>query len=313
MKILLASPRGFCAGVRMATQALDVALQRLGAPVYVFHEIVHNQHVVQDFEERGAVFVNDVDEVPEGAVLVFSAHGVAPEIREQAVKRRLRTIDAICPLVAKVHTEVIQLAREGCTILLIGHAGHDETVGTMGEAPDAIHLISSVEDVDRVQVAPGTRVAWLTQTTLSVTDTQAIVDRLHQRFPDIKGPPTDDICYATRNRQLAVTELAPEADSVVVVGSRNSSNSQRLREVALQCDVRAWLVDGPEGLSRSDFSPDDTVVLTAGASVPEYAVQAVLDWFRQEFEPDVETRTIREEEQVFALPTELSVDSLQEH
>lgn len=312
MKVLLANPRGFCAGVRMATQALEVALERLGAPLYVYHEIVHNQHVVEDFERRGAVFVDQVEDVPEGAVLVFSAHGVTPEVRQQAVARKLRTIDAICPLVAKVHTEVIQMAREGYLIFLIGHAGHDEIVGTIGEAPDAIQLVSSVEDVSRLTVDPGTPLAWLSQTTLSVIDTQAIVDRLQERFPGIKGPPTDDICYATRNRQLAVTELAGHADAVVVVGSRNSSNSQRLREVAEQSGVKAWLVDGPDDLRRDDFSAGDTVVLTAGASAPEYAVQRVLDWLKTEFSADVESRMIREEEQVFALPAELSLDSLQE-
>ena len=227
-------------------------------------------------------------------------------MRRQAAARQLRTIDAICPLVAKVHTEVIQLARDGYTILLIGHSGLDEITGTIGEAPDAIQLLSSVDDVAQLDIATGTQVAWLTQTTLSVTDTQAIVERLQQRFPDIKGPPTNDICYATRNRQEAVQELSCDADAVVVVGSRNSSNSQRLREVAEQRGVNAWLVDSPSELKLSDFRQDDTVVLTAGASAPESAVERVLVWFQTHFDVEVESRSIREEEQMFALPAELS-------
>lgn len=305
MKLLLANPRGFCAGVRMATQALQLALEKLGPPIYVYHEIVHNQHVVNEFQQQGAIFVDSLEEVPPESVLVYSAHGVSPEVKRQAKARRLQTIDAICPLVSKVHAEAIRFARLGRTIVLIGHAGHDEITGTIGEAPDAIELVSSVEDVERLDIAPETKLAWLTQTTLSVTDTQAIVARLRERFPQIESPPTADICYATSNRQLAVRSLCAVADAVVVVGSQNSSNSQRLFEIAAESGIAAGLIDTPDALRAGDFREADTVVVTAGASVPESAVESVVQWFQTRFEVEIESQTFAEEEQVFSLPREL--------
>jgi len=232
MKIILANPRGFCAGVNMAIATLEEALRRFGPPIYVYHEIVHNRPIVERFRAQGVVFVNDVAEVPEGAVLLFSAHGVAPEVRRQAAARRLLAIDATCPLVTKVHLEAIRFAREGYTIILIGHAGHDEVVGTMGEVPDHIVLVEDLEDVQALPFPPEARLAYLTQTTLSVDEAKVIIDALKQRYPQIVGPNKDDICYATQNRQEAVRELAHEADVVLVLGSQNSSNSQRLAELA---------------------------------------------------------------------------------
>jgi 4-hydroxy-3-methylbut-2-enyl diphosphate reductase len=228
MKIILAGPRGFCAGVNMAIESLDLAIQLYGTPIYVYHEIVHNRYVVETFRAKGVVFVDELSEVPEGAVLLYSAHGVSPEIRRLADERRLQTIDATCPLVTKVHLEAIRYAKEGYTIVLIGHEGHDEVIGTMGEAPQAMVLVETPEDVDRLEVAPDTKLAYLTQTTLSVDDANRIIDRLRQRFPQIANPPKEDICYATQNRQEAVRLLSREADLVLVLGSRNSSNSQRL-------------------------------------------------------------------------------------
>ncbi len=305
MRILLASPRGFCAGVNMAIDALELALARYGPPVFVYHEIVHNKWVVERFRRVGAVFVNSVDEVPEGALLFYSAHGVSPEVRAQAAQRRLRTVDATCPLVTKVHREAIRFARHGYTIILIGHAGHDEVLGTMGEAPEAIVLVETEEDVERLVVPDPSRVAYLTQTTLSVDEASRIVDRLRQRFPAIVGPPRDDICYATQNRQTAVRELARQADIVVVVGSQNSSNSRRLAEIARSCGVPAWLIDGASQLRPEWFRPSDTVVITAGASAPESLVAECVQWLKDRFGATVEPAVVRSENVHFPLPREL--------
>ena len=305
MKLLLVNPRGFCAGVRMAIDALNLTLQRLGPPVYVFHEIVHNQHIVDDFRERGVVFVDSVDEVPTGEVLMYSAHGVSPQVKTEAKTRSLRTIDATCPLVTKVHLEAIRLHRDGYALILIGHRGHDEVVGTVGEAPDAFQVVESVEEVDQLEFSDETPIAWMTQTTLSVSETRLIVERLRERFPRIVGPKKDDICYATQNRQFAIAEMCGEADAVVVVGSCNSSNSQRLRETASNAGVDAVLVDRASQLSEKRFRDRQVVAITAGASAPESAVQDVVRWFRSRFGAEVESRTYMREHQVFPLPKAL--------
>jgi 4-hydroxy-3-methylbut-2-enyl diphosphate reductase len=307
MKILLANPRGFCAGVNMAVDSLDLALKHFEKPVYVYHEIVHNRHVVERFRDQGAIFVDTLNAVPEGATLLFSAHGVSPEIRRVAKERRLTTIDATCPLVTKVHLEAVRFAREGYTILLIGHAGHDEVLGTMGEAPESIVLIESPEDVDTVEVRNPRKVAYLTQTTLSVDDANRIIARLEARFPDIASPPSEDICYATQNRQEAVRALAKEADVVLVVGSQNSSNSQRLRELATETNAPAHLIDGPEDIEADWLAVNDTVLITAGASAPEHVVQTCIEHLKERFGATVETRSLREEKTRFPLPKELRV------
>ena len=305
MKIVLAAPRGFCAGVNMAVDSLDLTLQHFGAPVYVYHEIVHNQYVVDTFKQKGAVFVDSVDEVPEGSVLMFSAHGVSPEIRAAAAARKLTALDATCPLVTKVHLEAIKYAKQGYTIVLIGHQGHDEVIGTMGEAPEAIVLVEDEQDVQELEVADESKLALLTQTTLSVDDANRIISKLRERFPMIQSPPKGDICYATQNRQDAVKILSEDADVVVVLGSQNSSNSARLRELAADRGKRAFLVDGPGDLKRGDFRDDDTVLITAGASAPESVVQETIDWLRGEFDASVETATVREESVEFPLPKPL--------
>jgi 4-hydroxy-3-methylbut-2-enyl diphosphate reductase len=305
MKVLLASPRGFCAGVNMAIESLDLALASLEPPIYVYHEIVHNKYVVEHFRGRGVTFVDDLEDVPYGATLLFSAHGVSPEIRRIARERHLRAIDATCPLVTKVHLEAIKFAQAGYTILLIGHEGHDEVIGTMGEAPEAIILVEKPEDVDTLQVADENRLAYLTQTTLSVDDANRIISRLMERFPKIAAPPKDDICYATQNRQEAVARLAKEATVAIVLGSQNSSNSQRLAELARERGIRAYLVDGPEDLDPAWFEPADTVLVTAGASAPEQVVEECLDWLRERFGATVEPRSVRDENVSFPLPREL--------
>ena len=305
MKILLASPRGFCAGVNMAIETLETAIRLYGTPVYVFHEIVHNKHVVDRFVKEGAVFVNTVEEVPEGAVLLFSAHGVAPEVRRVAEARRLQAIDATCPLVTKVHLEAIKYAKQGYRIMLIGHEGHDEVIGTMGQAPDAFTLVETTEEVDALAFGPDDKLAYLTQTTLSVDDASRIINRLKERFPQIVGPPKDDICYATQNRQEAVRLLSDGADIVIVLGSQNSSNSQRLAELARERGIRAHLIDGANEIDPAWFTGDETVVITAGASAPESVVQDCIGWLRQRYAAEVEERTIREEEVYFPLPKEL--------
>jgi 4-hydroxy-3-methylbut-2-en-1-yl diphosphate reductase len=305
MKVLLASPRGFCAGVNMAIESLELALATLAPPIYVYHEIVHNKYVVEHFRDRGVTFVDHLTDVPPGATLLFSAHGVSPEIRRLARERKLRAIDATCPLVTKVHLEAIKYAKSGYTILLIGHEGHDEVIGTMGEAPEAIVLVERPEDVPNLQVADENKVAYLTQTTLSVDDANRIISKLRERFPKIASPPKDDICYATQNRQEAVSLLAKDVDVAIVLGSQNSSNSQRLAELARERGVAAYLVDGPADLKPEWFKGAETVLVTAGASAPETVVEECLDWLREQFNATVEPRSIREESVSFPLPREL--------
>jgi 4-hydroxy-3-methylbut-2-enyl diphosphate reductase len=310
MRVILASPRGFCAGVNMAIESLDLALRSFGPPVYVYHEIVHNKFVVETFRGKGAVFVDSLNDVPEGSNLLFSAHGVSPEIRRIAQERRLNAIDATCPLVTKVHLEAIRFAREKYTIILIGHEGHDEVIGTMGEAPESIVLVEHPDDVDRLEFPPGTKLAYLTQTTLSVDDANRIIRRLCDRFPGISSPPKDDICYATQNRQEAVSLLASDADVVLVLGSQNSSNSLRLKELAVERGVRAYLIDSAADIGPDWFRGDETVVVTAGASAPEQVVQECVTFLRDRFGAVIEPRSIREEDVHFPLPRELRSLSL---
>lgn len=305
MLILLAGPRGLCAGVNMAIESLQRAIRLYGTPVYVYHEIVHNRWVVQRFRKLGVVFVDDLAEVPHGAHLLYSAHGVSPEVRRTAARRNLKVVDATCPLVTKVHREAVRFAQSGRTIVLIGHAGHDEVVGTMGEAPDSILLVQTPEDVERIEVPDPDRLAYLTQTTLSVGDAERTVDRLRRRFPRIVGPSKDDICYATQNRQEAVAVLSRQADLVLVVGSANSSNSQRLAELARSAAVPAHLVDGPEDIDLGWFSGSETVVLTAGASAPETVVQECVILLQEKFDAQVDSHTIRQERVRFPLPEPL--------
>jgi 4-hydroxy-3-methylbut-2-enyl diphosphate reductase len=305
MRILLAAPRGFCAGVNMAIESLDLAIRAFGTPIYVYHEIVHNKYVVDTFKAKGAIFVDDLDEVPQGATLLFSAHGVSPEIRRVARERKLRAIDATCPLVTKVHLEAIRFAREGYTILLIGHEGHDEVIGTMGEAPHAIVLVESVEHADRLEFPLNTKLAYLTQTTLSVDDANRIINRLKQRFPQLVGPPKEDICYATQNRQEAIRTLTTDADLVLVLGSQNSSNSQRLKEIALENNIVAHLIDGAQDIDDRWFDGVQTVVITAGASAPESVVEDCINYLKDRYDASVETRALRQEDVHFPLPREL--------
>ncbi|MEX0939130.1 MAG: 4-hydroxy-3-methylbut-2-enyl diphosphate reductase [Pirellulales bacterium] len=307
MKILLASPRGFCAGVNMAIESLELAIQAFEPPIYVYHEIVHNKYVVERFRNEGVVFVEDPAEVPPGATLMFSAHGVSPEVRSAARERKLRTIDATCPLVTKVHLEAIKYARSGYTIVLIGHEGHDEVIGTMGEAPEAIVLVETPDDVDRLEVGDESKIAYLTQTTLSVDDANRIIARLKQRFPQIVGPPKEDICYATQNRQEAVARLSSEADLVLVLGSQNSSNSQRLAELARERGIPARLIDGPHDIDLDWFRDVQTVLITAGASAPEIVVEQCVELLRERFGATVEPRAIRDENVSFPLPKALRV------
>jgi 4-hydroxy-3-methylbut-2-enyl diphosphate reductase len=302
VKIILANPRGFCAGVNMAVDSLDRALELFGTPLYAYHEIVHNRPVVDRFQKRGVVFVESIEEIPEGSTVLYSAHGVAPAIREAAVRRHLRAIDATCPLVTKVHMEAVRYAAEHYHIILIGHEGHDEVVGTMGEAPRSITLVQSEADVETLTLPADAKVAYLTQTTLSVDETQGIIAALKRKYPQIAGPAKDDICYATQNRQEAVKDLVPDADVVLVLGSRNSSNSQRLAEIARVAGKPAHLIDGVHELQAEWFAGADTVLMTAGASAPEDVVQECVDYLRQRFGADVESRTVREEHVSFPLP-----------
>lgn len=291
----------------MAVQSLELALRHFGPPIYVYHEIVHNQHVVRTFQGKGAIFVDHLEEIPTGSTVLFSAHGVAPEIRRVAAARELRAIDATCPLVTKVHLEAIKFAKDHYTIVLIGHEGHDEVIGTMGEAPEAIILVESTEEVDELHFEPGTKLAYLTQTTLSVDDANRVISRLKERFPWIIGPPKEDICYATQNRQEAVRLLCDEADKVIVLGSQNSSNSQRLRELAKEKGKPAYLVDGPQDLDSSLFSRGETVLITAGASAPEEVVQGTICWLQENFGATLEEREVRKEDVYFPLPKSLRV------
>jgi len=305
-RVLLAEPRGYCAGVDRAVETVERALEKHGAPVYVRHEIVHNRHVVETLAEAGAIFVGEADEVPEGAIVVFSAHGVAPTVHESAAARNLQVIDATCPLVTKVHNEVKRFAREDYDILLIGHEGHEEVIGTAGEAPDHVQLVDGPDGVDRVTVRDETRVIWLSQTTLSVDETMETVARLRDRFPTLQDPPSDDICYATQNRQVAVKAMAPECDLVIVVGSRNSSNSVRLVEVALGAGANAaYLVDYAEDIDPAWFDGVATVGVTSGASVPEILVRGVLERLAEFDYGTVQTVTTANETLVFALPREI--------
>jgi 4-hydroxy-3-methylbut-2-enyl diphosphate reductase len=305
VKIILANPRGFCAGVNMAIESLEKALEVYGPPLFVYHEIVHNRPVVERFRKLGVVFVEHIDEVPNGAVVLYSAHGVAPAIRAASAKRNLRAIDATCPLVTKVHLEAVRFAREGRTIILIGHEGHDEVVGTMGEAPHHIVLVQNTEEAEKLDLPADAKVAYLTQTTLSVDDAERIIAVLRRRFPQIIGPSKDDICYATQNRQEAVRSLVPEADAVIVLGSQNSSNSARLAELARMNDRPAYLIDRVDELPGDVFTGAETVLITAGASAPEETVQECINRLRDQFGATVETRTVREEHVSFPLPKEL--------
>ncbi|HEX6077077.1 MAG TPA: 4-hydroxy-3-methylbut-2-enyl diphosphate reductase [Micromonosporaceae bacterium] len=308
-RVLLAKPRGYCAGVDRAVEVVERALDLYGAPVYVRKQIVHNRHVVETLEQRGAIFVEENDEVPEGATVVFSAHGVAPEVHEQARQRNLRAIDATCPLVTKVHQEARRFADEGYDIVLIGHEGHEEVVGTMGEVPASIQLVDGPDEVDKVQVKDPSKVIWLSQTTLSVDETMQTVDRLRQKLPLLQAPPSDDICYATQNRQQAVKQIAPQCDVVIVVGSVNSSNSQRLREVAVDAGARAaYLVDFAHEISEDWLADATTVGLTSGASVPDELVQQVLGWLAERGFTTVEEIESARERLIFALPPELRRD-----
>ncbi|WP_229705210.1 4-hydroxy-3-methylbut-2-enyl diphosphate reductase [Williamsia phyllosphaerae] len=305
-KVLLAEPRGYCAGVDRAIETVERALEKHGAPVYVRKEIVHNRHVVETLTERGVVFVEETDEVPEGALVVFSAHGVSPAVHASAAARNLRTIDAACPLVTKVHQEAKRFARDDFDILLIGHEGHEEVEGTAGEAPEHIQLVDGPAGVDAVEVRDESKVIWLSQTTLSVDETMETVGRLRERFPLLQDPPSDDICYATQNRQVAVKAMAPHCDLVIVVGSTNSSNSVRLVEVALQAGARAsYLVDYARDIDTAWFEGVDTVGVTSGASVPEVLVRGVIDLLAEHGYGTVETVTTANETLTFALPREL--------
>lgn len=305
-RVLLAAPRGYCAGVDRAVVAVEKALQRYGAPVYVRKQIVHNLHVVQSLEAMGAVFVEEVDEVPEGANVLFSAHGVSPAVVAAAASRRLNTIDATCPLVTKVHREAVRFARDNREILLIGHVGHEEVEGTFGEAPEHITIVNSPDDVDTLEVRDPDNLVWLSQTTLSVDETMETVRRLRERFPNLQDPPSDDICYATQNRQVAVKKLAPDCDVVIVVGSANSSNSVRLVEVALEYGAKAaYRVDFADEVQQEWLDGAVTVGVTSGASVPEVLVQELLDDLAEAGYADVQAVLTAEEDLVFSLPKEL--------
>jgi len=305
MKIILANPRGFCAGVNMAIECVDQVLKHQGAPVYVYHEIVHNKHVVDDFVSRGVTFVNSIEEVPEGATVIYSAHGVSPGIRQTSQSRKLVEIDATCPLVTKVHAEVKGFARKGFTIIFIGHKDHDEAVGTVGEAPESIVVVESVDDVEKLEFPPDAKLAFVTQTTLSLLDATAVVSALQKKFPGIKPPPKDDICYATTNRQMAVKHLGGESELVLVVGSKNSSNSKRLVEMAHQEGKAAYLIDDESELDPAWLEGIKCVFVTAGASAPERLVEALISRLKNEFGGEIEERTLVEEDVQFELPKAL--------
>jgi 4-hydroxy-3-methylbut-2-enyl diphosphate reductase len=305
-KVLLASPRGYCAGVERAVETVEQALALYGTPVYVRKQIVHNLHVVRELEDRGAIFVDDEMEVPEGQTMVLSAHGVAPSVHENAEARRLRTIDATCPLVTKVHVQARRYAAEGYTVILIGHAGHEEVVGTMGEIPGSILLVESIDDVRTLSFPEGTKLAYVTQTTLSVDETHEMIAALRAKFPSIRAPQREDICYATSNRQWAVKELLPEIDLLLVIGSRNSSNSNRLVETAHAAGIESHLIDDETEIDESWVHDGVRVVgITSGASAPEKLVQRVCAWFRERGVADIEPHSFLEEDIEFRLPVEL--------
>jgi 4-hydroxy-3-methylbut-2-enyl diphosphate reductase len=307
-RVLLAAPRGYCAGVDRAVQAVEHALDLYGEPIYVRKEIVHNKHVVRQLEKRGAIFVDQETEVPEGEMVVFSAHGVAPSVHENAARRQLRTIDATCPLVTKVHVEARKFAKDGYTIVLIGHEGHEEVEGTTGEAPESIVLVQTEDDVDTLEVDDPDRIAYITQTTLSVDETSSIVARLKEKFPNAVGPKTDDICYATTNRQSAVKELARECELVLVIGSTNSSNSNRLVEVAREHGAASYLIDNHLQVDQAWLEGVETVGITSGASAPEELVERLVAFFRDRGATDVsELRTV-EEDVRFMLPGEIRAE-----
>ncbi|MFC9459827.1 4-hydroxy-3-methylbut-2-enyl diphosphate reductase [Streptomyces sp. NPDC056637] len=308
-RVLLAAPRGYCAGVDRAVIAVEKALEQYGAPIYVRHEIVHNKYVVQTLEKKGAIFVERTQEVPEGSIVMFSAHGVAPVVHDEAAAGKLATIDATCPLVTKVHKEAVRFAKEDYDILLIGHEGHEEVIGTSGEAPDHITLVDGPEDVANVEVRDESKVVWLSQTTLSVDETMETVDALKNKFPNLLSPPSDDICYATQNRQVAVKKLAEDAELVIVVGSKNSSNSIRMVEVALDAGApAAHLVDFAAEIDEAWLEGVTTVGLTSGASVPDVLVDGVLEWLAERGYGDVETVKTADESITFSLPKELRRD-----
>jgi 4-hydroxy-3-methylbut-2-enyl diphosphate reductase len=308
-RILLAAPRGYCAGVDRAVITVEKALELYGAPVYVRKEIVHNKHVVSTLEARGAIFVNEADEVPEGKTVIFSAHGVSPAVHEQAASRSLKTIDATCPLVTKVHNEAKRFAADDAEILLIGHHGHEEVEGTAGEAVGKVQIVDGLEGARTVVPTPGKKLVWLSQTTLSVDETLETVKILKERFPEISDPPSDDICYATQNRQEAIKVIAPQTDLVIVVGSQNSSNSVRLAEVALEYGTKvSHLVDFAQEIQEHWLDGVETIGLTSGASVPEILVKDVLAFLAERGFSDVETITAKEESLLFSLPPELRKD-----
>ena len=312
-KLLLLTPRGFCAGVVRAIDVVKIALELYGAPIYVRKEIVHNRHVVEELREAGAVFVEELAECPAGSRVIFSAHGVAPAVRFEAEQRGLKVIDATCPLVTKVHLEAVKFARQDYTIVLIGHENHDEVIGTLGEAPENMVLVSDVHDVDKLQIANPERVAFLTQTTLSLDETTDIVNRLRERFPKINGPKSQDICYATENRQVAVKAVAPMTDLLFVVGSRNSSNSQRLVEVCQRSGVPAYLVDDETDVQLSWLENVNKVAITAGASAPEHLVEQLIAFLQAQGYGAVEEIEIKEEDVRFSLPPELGLTQIQGH
>ena len=305
MKVLLAHPRGFCAGVNMAIECLEECIRSFGPDIYVYHEIVHNRYVVDRFTRQGVTFVESLDEVPQGAILLYSAHGVSPEIRQHARERDLRTVDATCPLVTKVHLEAIKFAKAGYNIVLIGHEGHDEVIGTMGEAPESITLVETPEDVANLPFDSETKLAYLTQTTLSVEEAGQIIEALQKRFPQIEAPAKEDICYATTNRQHAVRQLIAQADLLLVLGSQNSSNSRRLMEIGQSEGKAAYLIDGKHELQDEWFDGVETVMMTAGASAPEVVVQECLTHLEVKFQAQVEEVTTRDENVTFPLPKDL--------
>jgi 4-hydroxy-3-methylbut-2-enyl diphosphate reductase len=305
MKIILANPRGFCAGVNMAIDCVDEVLRVKGAPVYVFHEIVHNRHVVDDFRSRGVTFVDDLTDVPVGSVLVYSAHGVSPAVRQTAKDRKLVEVDATCPLVTKVHLEVLRFAKEGYKIVFIGHKEHDEAIGTVGEAPGAITVVENEADIAALNLPDPNRIAYVTQTTLSVSDASRLINALKAKYPNVKGPPKEDICYATTNRQSAVTEWSPEVDLVLVVGSQNSSNSRRLVETAKEKGTPAYLIDDQSQLDPAWLDGKQAVLVTAGASAPDHLVQALVQRLEAEFGGQTESRKLVEEDVTFELPRSL--------
>jgi 4-hydroxy-3-methylbut-2-enyl diphosphate reductase len=308
-RVLLAAPRGYCAGVDRAVITVEKALDLYGAPVYVRKQIVHNIHVVSSLEKKGAIFVDETDQVPEGSIVIFSAHGVSPQVHKEAAQRNLKTIDATCPLVTKVHQEARRFAKDDLQILLIGHEGHEEVEGTAGEAPDHVKLVDGLDGARSVEIDPNKGVAWLSQTTLSVDETLDAVAILKQRFPNLQDPPSDDICYATQNRQVAIKQIAPQADLVLVVGSKNSSNSVRLVEVALEYGAKAgYLIDYANQLEDSWFEGVETIGVSSGASVPEILVTDLLTELAARGYSDVETVTAMEEHLLFAIPPELRKD-----